>query len=64
MEQPDLQANILDDVQAAKQLPQLRYGVRPGLYVIPTIFVNGRYATRWQLDDQPVLKEILSEAAN
>jgi protein-disulfide isomerase len=63
MEQPELQANILDDVQAAKKLPQLRYGVRPGLYVIPTIFVNGRYVLRWQLDDQPVLKEILSQAA-
>jgi protein-disulfide isomerase len=31
MEQPELQASILDDIQAAKQLPQLRYGVRPGL---------------------------------
>jgi protein-disulfide isomerase/uncharacterized membrane protein len=62
MEQPELQANIVDDIEAAKQLPQLRHGLPPGLYGIPTIFVNGRYIPRWQLDDKPVLKDILLEA--
>ena len=63
MDQPELQANILDDVQAAKQLPQLRHGMPPGLYGIPTIFVNGQYVPRWQLEDKPVLQEILLDAA-
>jgi protein-disulfide isomerase/uncharacterized membrane protein len=64
MDQPDLQASILDDIQAGKKLPQLRHGVRAGLYGIPTIFVNGRYVPRWRLDKELVLKEILLEAAN
>jgi protein-disulfide isomerase/uncharacterized membrane protein len=63
LDQPEAQASILDDIQAGKQLPQLRHGMPAGLYGIPTIFVNGRYVPRWQLEDKPVLKEILQEAA-
>ena len=62
LDQPDLQANIVDDIQAGKQLPQLRHGMPAGLYGIPTIFVNDKYVPRWQLDDKPVLQEILAEA--
>lgn len=62
LDQPDLQANIVDDIQAGKQLPQLRHGMPAGLYGIPTIFVNDKYVPRWQLDDKPVLREILAEA--
>jgi hypothetical protein len=57
-----LQANILDDIEAGKQLPQLRHGMPAGLYGIPTIFVNSRYVPRWKLDDKPVLNEILLDA--
>jgi protein-disulfide isomerase len=63
MEQDDLQANILDDIRAGKRLPRLRHGMPPGLYGVPTIFVNNRYVPRWRLGDQPVLPDILVEAA-
>lgn len=63
MEQPDVEADILDDIQAGKTLPQLRHGMPRGIFGIPTIFVNGRYVPRWQLDDEPVLLEVMKEAA-
>lgn len=63
MEDAALEANIADDVQAGGRLPQLRHGMPRGIYGIPTIFVNGKYVPRWQLEDQPVLLEILREAA-
>jgi protein-disulfide isomerase len=63
MELPEIAANILDDAQAGKRLPQLRHGMPAGVFGIPTIFVNGRYVPRWQLEDKPVLREILNEAA-
>ncbi len=62
MEQPDVQASILDDIQASKQLPRLQIGKPPGLSGVPTIFVDGRYVPRWLLNDQPVLDRILVEA--
>ena len=34
MDQPELQANILDDIQAGKQFPQLRHGMPAGIYGI------------------------------
>jgi protein-disulfide isomerase len=30
---------------------------------IPAIYVNGRYVTRWKLQDHPVLREIIDDAA-
>lgn len=63
LEQSDLQDNILDDVVAGTQLPQLRLGAPTGVFSIPTIFVNGRYVLRWKLGDKPVLGDILAESA-
>jgi protein-disulfide isomerase/uncharacterized membrane protein len=63
VEKPEVAANIEDDIKAAQQLPQLRWGLPAGLHEIPTIFVNGRHVPRWRLNDQPVLEEILREAA-
>ncbi|MCK4342967.1 MAG: thioredoxin domain-containing protein [Phycisphaerae bacterium] len=57
------QANILDDIEAGKRLPQLRHGTRPGLHGIPTIFINNRYVPRWRMEGNPVLEKILSAAA-
>lgn len=62
MERTEVQEAIVEDVAAAKKLPRLRYGVRPGLHAIPTIFIDGRYVTRWRLDDGPVLESILQHA--
>jgi predicted DsbA family dithiol-disulfide isomerase/uncharacterized membrane protein len=63
MTEDGLQANILDDIRAGDRLPKLRHGMPPGIYGVPTIFVNGRFVPRWRLDDRPVLNDILSEAA-
>ncbi len=63
MDDPAVEANIVDDTQAAKRLPVLRHGMPAGLHSIPTIFVNGRYIPRTQLDGDSVLDDILREAA-
>ena len=55
---------ITDDIAAGEKLPRLRLGVRPGLYAIPTIFVDGRYVPRWRLEGHPVLETILQQAAD
>jgi len=62
MEDPAVLAAIGEDIGAGKKLPQLRYGTRPGLHGIPTIFVNQRYVPRWQLKGQNVLRLILETA--
>jgi len=63
MQERALQAKILDDIRAGKQLPKLRHGMPAGIYTLPTIFVNGHFVPRWHLEGKPILKEILSEAA-
>ena len=62
MQQAGIEETIVEDIKAAKSLPRLRYGVRPGLHAIPTIFVDGKYIMRWRLDDGPVLEPILQRA--
>jgi len=56
-------ARVTEDVRAADALPTLRIGVGPGLYAIPTIFINGRYVPRWQIDNRNILGEILKAAS-
>ena len=65
MDDPDIQANIVDDVEMGKKkLPRLRYGMPPGLFSIPTIFVNYRFVPRWKMPDGPdILEMILDRAA-
>jgi predicted DsbA family dithiol-disulfide isomerase len=63
MAESELQQSILEDVEAGNQLPRLRHGMPPGIYGLPTIFVNERFVPRWSLDGQPILHEILEEAA-
>jgi predicted DsbA family dithiol-disulfide isomerase len=63
MAQSELQQSILEDVEAGNQLPRLRHGMPPGIYGLPTIFVNERFVPRWSLDGRPILHEILAKAA-
>jgi protein-disulfide isomerase len=63
MVNPQLDQAISEDIQAARRLPVLRYGRRPGLYGIPTIFINGKYVLRWRLEDRVLLEDILRRAA-
>ncbi|MEW6252437.1 MAG: thioredoxin domain-containing protein, partial [Planctomycetota bacterium] len=55
--------HIYDDIEAGAQLPQLRHGAPPGVFGIPTVFVNGKYVPRLLLQGEPVLEEILMVAA-
>ncbi len=54
---------ITGDIQAAKKLPRLRIGVPPGLYAIPTVFINDKLVPRFKLGKQPVLEMMIREAA-
>lgn len=58
-----LDANILDDINAGKQFPVLRYGLPPGIAAIPAIFINEKYVPRHQIDGEWVLNKILDAAA-
>ncbi len=62
MGQPDVNTAITEDVAAGKKLPVLRYGTRPGISGIPSIFINDRYVPRWQLEGRTVLESILQAA--
>ncbi len=63
LDQPASAEQVTADTQAGKKLPRLRIGVRPGIWSIPTIFVNGKYIPRWRLEGEDVLTLILREAA-
>ena len=55
MNSPEVAAAITEDITAGR--PMLwRNG-------IPTVYINGRVAPRWQLEGQPVVEAILDEAA-
>lgn len=63
MDDDALMENVADDVRAGGLLPSLRHGMPPGVFSVPTIFVNERYVPRWWLDGRSILGEILAEAA-
>jgi protein-disulfide isomerase len=63
MGKPETMANVTEDIDASTRLPVLRYGMPPGLFSIPTIFVNQRYVPRWDLDGHAVLMDVLEAAA-
>jgi protein-disulfide isomerase/uncharacterized membrane protein len=54
MAAPETAAAIAEDGNAAKQL---------GVTGIPFIFVNDRFLPRWRLEGEPILRDILREAA-
>lgn len=54
MGSPEVQAAIQEDIRLGE--PYIMQG-------LPTVYVNGRWVPRWKLDDEPVLKAILDEAA-
>lgn len=62
MDSDAVAANIRADVAAGKQFPALRLGVRPGIYSIPSIFINGKFVLRFLKEDQSLLPEILAAA--
>jgi protein-disulfide isomerase/uncharacterized membrane protein len=63
MQKPEVNAGIATDVEAGTQLPQLRHGARPGIYGIPTIFINGQFVARTQLSDGTNILEDFLKAA-
>jgi len=63
MKDPRVAAAIHDDIDRGKQdLPRLRLGRPPGLFGVPTIFINERLVPRWKLQGDDVLRQILHEA--
>jgi 2-hydroxychromene-2-carboxylate isomerase len=59
MQKDEVKAMVRDDVHAGDGFPTLRIGVPPGIFSIPTIFVNERYLPRWMRGDKNVLPYIL-----
>jgi protein-disulfide isomerase/uncharacterized membrane protein len=59
MQKDEVKAMVHDDVHAGDGFPTLRIGVPPGIFAIPTIFVNERYLPRWMRGDKNVLPYIL-----
>jgi protein-disulfide isomerase len=62
MNTSEVKAAIANDVDAGTSLPQLRWGAPPGIFSIPSIFINGRFVPRTQLQDRSVLDLILQAA--
>lgn len=54
MESEDVAAAVLEDAAA---------GGRLRFRSIPAIFVNGKYVPRWRRDGEPILEQIVAEAA-
>jgi protein-disulfide isomerase/uncharacterized membrane protein len=64
MSRGDLFANIAGDIKAGDEFPSLRYGMPAGIYGVPAIFINGRFAVRWSLEGgEEVLTSLLRTAA-
>lgn len=63
MERQDVKDAVTEDLEAGRKLPRLRYGVPPGIFGIPSVFVNGKWIPRTILGDHDIVKLVLEEAA-